>query len=64
MAEAIAGNIKPVLSILIGHANDTMTVAQARYAVLAYAAATAVGASMFTRERAIAGKAPILNVLF
>lgn len=64
MAEAITGNIKPVLSILTGTAEDTMTVAQARYAVLAYAAAATVGTSLFTRQRANAGKAPILNVLF
>lgn len=64
MAEAITGNIKPVLAILTGAAEDTMTVTQARYAVLAHAVAAAVSTSLITRHRANAGKAPILNVLF
>lgn len=59
----IAGNIKPILGALLG-GEDTITMDQARYVAVAYAAAAAVGASIVTRTRVAKGKDPILTVLF
>jgi hypothetical protein len=47
-----------------GQTPNTLTLEQARGAALVVGIATAIGSSMYTRQRAYEGKAPIASVLF
>lgn len=53
-----------VTKVLKGDAVETVTAKEARDVVLVASAASAVGAGMFTRSRAAAGKEPIMKILF
>lgn len=53
-----------VTKVLKGDTVATVTAKEARDVVLVASAASAVGAGMFTRSRAAAGKEPIMKILF
>lgn len=62
--EALTGYLNPVLAIVTGDANDTMTVKQARLVFAAGGVAGAAAGSVIARQRQAAGKAPYGKIFF
>lgn len=63
----IADITNGVSSILFGIDDtepQTLTLDEARGAALAVAAASVIGASMYTRKRVYEGKPPMMSILF